>query len=873
MKTNKEQIYSFLKLHASTQESAGVTTQYLAQSLGIIRTNVSSKLNELVSEGRVTKTNGRPVLYKLKTQDEINKDQCFENLIGVCGSLRQPIQVAKAAVIYPEKSLNTLILGEPGTGKSFLAMIMHQYAKAAKIIPENAPYFVIDCKEHQGDEAKLMIELFGDNGESGLFSKAGQGILHIDNAHLLSSGLRNQFCSTIEEYQHIDGEPLKKVSPMVIIACDNSNKAASDDYAKKLPIVIELPSLVERPLEERMAIIQSFFTLEAARAKRTLVINAELLRCLLLYDCSLNIKQLKGDIKRGCAMAYLREHSSLEETLNVFLSDFEPYVRKGFLNYRDHREEVERIIPENYSYAFSESTMKMSSIDRAKLKSSNLYDEMDRKANALVGLGISDDEIGVLLTAEFDTLFNRYMKEISTQVVNKEQLEKLVNPRTIDLVESFLTEVSAKLEENFPPSVFYGLCLHVESMVKGNTSRQILTNRQITEIVEKHKTKYSLSLQFTSKIENTYSINLPVEEAFLITMFLCFNDPVVEVGQKPVILFALLGSGVAASLVGLINQLVKQNNAFFYEVPFENQPSETYKALSDLVKRIDRGKGLIAFYDTEFVNNIFETIEIETNIEIRTVQMPITMIGVEWARKAAVAEDVDTLYQSIISTSQQYSPRLERVIVTLCTTGNGGALELKKYIEKHGDVHNMKIVPLAVADPEQFRENLRLLQKQAVIHCIVGTNDPRLFGIPFISVSDVLGVDQGELPQVLQFKKRDKSRINFEEVFKYLGEQLDNVNINKLRKMLPQIIDQINSEVVHMSIDTEIGLLMHIACSINRILSKDPLPQNLRKDQILKNNEACYKKLLRVLKPLEHYFDIIFTDDELANIIMIINKL
>ena len=124
MKTNKEQIYDFLKLHASTKESGGVTTQYLADALGILRTNVSSLLNELVNEGRVSKSDGRPVLYKLKSQEEICEEQCFENLIGSEGSLRRPIQVAKAAIIYPEKSLNSVIVGDPGTGKSFLAMIM-----------------------------------------------------------------------------------------------------------------------------------------------------------------------------------------------------------------------------------------------------------------------------------------------------------------------------------------------------------------------------------------------------------------------------------------------------------------------------------------------------------------------------------------------------------------------------------------------------------------------------------------------------------------------------------------------------------------------------------------------------------------------------
>ncbi|MGD0708137.1 MAG: PRD domain-containing protein [Anaerolineaceae bacterium] len=873
MKTNKEKIYDFLKLHAATQESGGVTTQYLAEALGIIRTNVSSQLNELVEEDRVTKSSSRPVLYKIKAQEEINEDQCFENLVGVNGSLRRPIQIAKAAIIYPEKSLNTLIIGAPGTGKTFLAMIMHRYAIAAGVIPEDSPFIVFDCKDHQNDEAKLMAELFGETGDGGCFAETGQGVLHIDNAQLLSTCMRNKFCSIVEEYQHHDGEPLTKISPIVIVACDSSNKAACDDYAKNLPIVIELPSLADRPMEERLALIQSFFTLEAARAKRTMTISAELLRCLLLYDCVLNIKQLKGDIKRACALAYFREHDSTDECLEVFMSDFEPYVRKGFLNYQDHREEIEQIIPADYSYAFSEFAMEMSAIDRAKLKSSNMYAEVDRRADALLERGMTNEEVGILLTAEYEAFFRQYWKEVSQHVVNKEQLANLVDARTINLVETFVNDVSEKLRVIFPPSVFYGLCLHVDSIAKGKSSHQILTKRQMSEIVEKHQTKYALALQFATEIEKAFSITLPVEEAFIITLFLCFEDPTAETTAKPVILIALLGDNVATSIAGTVNQIVKQNNTFSFEVPFEHQPAETYKSLYDYVKKIDQGKGIVALYDMEFLCAFFETIEAETGIEIRTVQLPMSMVGIECARKAAVADNVDNLYQSIVNSLQQYGKPMDRVIVTLCTTGEGGAQELKKYIEKHGDIRDMKVIPLSIADFEQLRENLRMLQEQAIVYCIVGTNDPKLFSIPFIPISDVLGVDPSELPEVLRFKNRDKSRINFDEVFTYLGEQLEHVEIKKLRKMLPQIIDQINDEITHMSLDTEVGLLMHIACYLNRVNGKEPIPQNLHKDQILENNDACYKKLLKILKPLERSFEILFTNDEMANIIMIIKKL
>ena len=873
MKTNKEKIYDFLKLYASAHENSGVATQYLAEALGILRTNASSSLNKLVADGIVIKTTSRPVQYRIKSQAEIKEDQCFENITGADGSLQHQVQLAKAAIIYPEKSLNTLIIGEKGTGKSFLAMIMHCYTIAASVLPPDSPYLVLDCKDYANNESELLEKLFGVDGKGGIYSEQKKCVLHIDNAHILDTGIRSQLCSMIEQYQQHNGELSKQITPILIVASEPSNKTACDDFAKVLPIMIELPPLSERPMNERLALIQNLFNIEAARAKKILAINSELLRCLLLYDCPLNIQQLKGDIKRGCAMAYLREHDSRENTLNLYLYDFEPYVRKGFINYHNHRDEIEDIIPSNYSYTFSGSTMKMSAIDREKTKSTSFYDHIDRRVNELVENGLSKEDANLLLSAEFKDIFHRYLQDISNQVINKEQLVKLVDERTIPLVETFLDEVKQKLSIDFPPSVFYGLCLHINSIVKSNTNRQLLSDNQILEISEHYKDIYVLALQFVSKVEEAFSIILPSEEAIFITMLVCFKESSVDEMKHPVVLFALLGKGVAASLSDMVKQLIQINNTFFFEIPFEHQPSETYKALSSYIRKIDRGKGIIALYDMQFMKNFFESISLETGINIRSVEFPITLAGIDMARRATMAEDVDVLYQSAIQNFNSFTKSYKRVIVTLCTTGEGSAQELKKYIEKYGDIHDMEIISFSLVDQGQLREQINALQTNAIIHCIVGTNDPKLLGIPFIPISDVLGTDPSALPEILRLKIHEKNRIDFDEVFNYLSEQLEFVDIKKLKHVLPPVIEQIDKDILFMSIDTEIGLLIHIACSINRILTKEPIPKNIHKEQILRDQSECYKNLLRIIKPLERTFGIIFPDDELANIIMIIKKL
>lgn len=110
MKSNKEKVYDFIRLHADEKADRGISTAYIADAMELQRTNVSSILNLLVQEGRIQKCNGRPVLYKVG-REESTLEECFSDLIGADGSLRQTIQLAKAAVLYPQRSLNTLLVG------------------------------------------------------------------------------------------------------------------------------------------------------------------------------------------------------------------------------------------------------------------------------------------------------------------------------------------------------------------------------------------------------------------------------------------------------------------------------------------------------------------------------------------------------------------------------------------------------------------------------------------------------------------------------------------------------------------------------------------------------------------------------------------
>ena len=111
MKTNKEKIFEFLCMHAESGEQNGVSTGQIAQLFNIKRANVSSILNSLVSDNLVKKKDGRPVRYFVDNIENSSANGHFSVLTGCNGSLQHAIRLAKAAILYPQKSLDSIIIG------------------------------------------------------------------------------------------------------------------------------------------------------------------------------------------------------------------------------------------------------------------------------------------------------------------------------------------------------------------------------------------------------------------------------------------------------------------------------------------------------------------------------------------------------------------------------------------------------------------------------------------------------------------------------------------------------------------------------------------------------------------------------------------
>lgn len=890
MKNNRDLVLDLLRQctgAVTAAENMGVSTQYLSQRLDLQRSNISSILNTLVKEGLVEKKDGRPVLYRIRQEHERQgENSCFRDFAGACYSMRRAVQLAKAAILYPQHSLHTLLIGLNGVGKGCFAGLMHRFAVETGALPPEAPFIKFNCANYIDDQDKMYRALFGvrEDGRTHYMERAEDGILFIDHAQLLPAPARTRLFRFVEDnYQMAEGFKRNLKTMLIVSVDDSASKSIKDIFQGHFTVCIRLLPLEERSLEERFLLIRQFFCVEAECSNKTLTITSEILIALLLYPCEEQIRQLKNDIKIACANAYVREFQSGRDEIQIAMSDFPYGIRVGLLGYKSRKFDLHDIISENSSYVFSPQTeMKRESKECREPECESIYGWIDQKTQELRNRGIAEQDINTIVSIDIEQEFSKYTSRLGKQVVNKEQLSQLVESRIICMVQEFIGEATKAFNRIYPASVFYGLCLHLSATLKGEVQKQKLSNQRIMEIIEKYRGEYSHSIKFISRLEQEYQVHLPIDEVIFVTMFICGGHLEEEDVKRPVVLIAMHGDQVASSVADVVRSL-SGSSLYAYDMPLDKKTQEAYEELRDLVMSIHKGRGILAIYDMGSLKEIFEMIGAETGITIKTIEIPLTVLALDCRRKVMLETDIEAVYESVMDKYKNLSlfreayhrPKSGSTIITLCMSGEGGAIQIKKYLKKHVDLTGVQIIPLSVSDKEQLLKDINEIHEKSHILCTIGSIDPEVLGIPFIPVSQVFQCKPEELRMLLylDLKMEGEFDENCRLILEHLGEELHHTDMDRLKNMLPDVLHEMEQCYGHFfTVDQKVGLLVHLACCIDRTAAGSDPPANIYKEEILERNKEMYDGLKKCLILVEEAFSISIGEDEYAHIISIILK-
>ncbi|SHM72014.1 sigma 54 modulation protein [Caldanaerovirga acetigignens] len=882
---------------AERGEVIGVSATEIAQALGIQRTNASSDLNALYREGKVEKVEGKPVLYKVKEIDlvvsgsiGIERDS-FDAIIGANLSLKNAVQQAKAAIIYPPSGLHTLLLGETGTGKSMFAEVMYNFAKEVGRIKSSAPFIVFNCADYANNPQLLMAQLFGvkkgaytgaDRDRAGLVEKADGGILFLDEVHRLPPEGQEMLFYLMDKglYRRL-GETESQHKAQVLIICattESIESALLKTFIRRIPMIIKLPNLSERTVEERFELVKSFFKAEAAVVKADISITSNALKALLLYECPGNIGQLKSDIKLSIAKAYLGYMMKRDDKLCVHTEDLPDYVRKGLLKYRELKDEIDKFVT---GEIVKFSSLAFSPVVQQEKQIFNLYEALEEKRRALEEKGLSESDIKLIMSIDIETYLKKFMKNLAND--DLEELYKVVDKRVVDIVREFLDYASRELGRFFADKTLYGLSMHVASSIERIKSGKEIVNHQLENIRKVYEKEYEVANFLREKIEEEFAIKVPEDEVGFVAMFLCLEEEEAEKDERVGVVVAMHGEAAATSIADVSNRLLDEDIVVGYNMPLDQKPEVALDNLTNIVRKVNRGRGVLLLVDMGSLVLFGDMIYERTGIPVKTVEMVSTPMVLEAARKAIMRASLEEVYDAVVNLSP-YVGRIYRdsvdygrdigknVIVTACITGEGTAVKLKTILEKEFGLKEkgIDVIPLKIENKKDFKNKLDRIKNERNILAVVSALDPEDGSLVYISTSQIFDKNfKNKLQQKLEILDYFEAIDNMAQV---VDENLDinsKVYISSFRKFFMRLI----SAGALLNKDVMIGLVIHIACVIERILKGKELPLIMNFDEIINCNREKFDLVKKSIAAFEKDFNIKIPDQECVMIMKLVFSL
>ena len=477
------------------EKKQGITAEEIAYRLQSDRSNISRDLNRLHKEQRCYKEKTRPVRFfpcthkrvpKTGVPKETPKMVDMDKFLKRNPSLFHQIEQGKAAILYPGDGMHMLLLGETGVGKSLFADLLHKYGIQSGKLAEASPFIQFNCADYAHNPQLLMSQLFGhvkgaytgaETNKTGLLEKANGGILFLDEIHRLPIEGQEMLFTYIDRgvFRRLgESEKDHHANVLIIGATTEKKDALLKTFIRRLPIIIDLPSLRERSIEERHQLFDTFVQQEVDQLGVPMYFSKNALKAFLHYKCELNIGQFKADIRIAFAKSYARFLAVKEDYLRVSSKDLPDYIRAGLLSNAAHRQmwsKYEGTNRQAIQYLPSTATVTEVSVP----SESTIYREMNTRYRELEQNKASAEEIQKAMEHDLKTYF-KLTGEKEQLFCNKENLIALVPDNIIKELEKILRHVTIKTGKVVSDKVFQMMAIHIYNLVKRSQQDHVIAH-------------------------------------------------------------------------------------------------------------------------------------------------------------------------------------------------------------------------------------------------------------------------------------------------------------------------------------------------------------------------------------------------------------
>ncbi|TPR56874.1 sigma 54-interacting transcriptional regulator [Enterococcus sp. OL5] len=776
---------------ARGNEKDTFTALELSSVLEISRNATSHHLNRLVDEGVLQKTATRPTLFFLSKEPS----DPFGRVVGSRGSLATIISKCQAAVNYP-KGLPILLHGNSGTGKSFLAKEIYEYAKKVGVIEQKAPFIVLNCADYANNPELLSSALFGhikgaytgaDKERNGLLKESKGGFIFLDEVHNLTPENQEKLFLFIDsgKFRQLgDNESWQTSDARLIMATtENISTTFQSTFIRRVPFIIDLPDFSKRPHQERHQLIDTFFLEECRKTDKEILVNKKVIQHLITENSDGNVGQIKNDIKVMVA-----------ESIN--------------------KSEKKIIIPKD------------SNLDQIIYYSKN----MDFSASSKV---IDESEI-----AKFNHI--KCYQDLCNEI---ERILFLIKHTILNNHGSFATFIS-EMERTFlesPYTVIQKICQKYGLFLSDGDQQDLLL---LVLFLYQYGIvfPFSFQLQQTEKIKSfkEHSLAEKIVKSVMFSkennqqqlMIAAFLHEKMQIQDQIPAIVVMHGENNATSIAYTVNQLLSAYIYDGFDMPLDVNNEELIQEIIDYIKKVDTNKGIVVLVDMGSLGDMYSDIANYVEGDLLLVNNVSTSLALDIGHKLAQREPMETILkfdESRFSVEKKYFEGFSQKpnILISCMSGEGIAVKIKEILQNYVDPKNIELLTMDYSNiNQQIKKSDHQIFRNTI--AILSTPGFKENQLPVITIEGIVNGSEN-LSLLNEYLSERSQRQCEKDIVKLFtiegaGARLTFLNpemvINEISEVIKAYEDYYHIEIANF---LRINLFLHLSTMIERILKQDAI--------------------------------------------------